>query len=222
MVKACRIQLREHLAPAWDRSELPDVREVQGEEWIGKDEIPVYLLGTPGDRAGIFGEHYEREGRAVCRVYVHPIVTACPGAILWDPYGGPSVSSVLSHELCEAEVDTNADTWLETNDHDDIALEVCDPVSDCTYPLTLQPGLTVGLSDFVHPSYFERTTAWRGQKLDHESILGTPFSLAQGGYLVRRSENGETQLVFGARPPPSWRLALRFNGSARSMRRLSR
>jgi hypothetical protein len=221
IVKACHRQLREHLAPAWNRATLPSVREVQGEEWIEKDEVAVYLLGSPGDRAGVFGEHFEREGRAVCRVYVKPILDACPGRILWAPNSGTSVASVVSHELLEAEIDTDADTWLPTPEGDYVALEVCDPDSGTAYDLTLQPGLTVGVANFAHPAFFERTNAWKGQKLDHLGRLTEPFQPAPGGYVIRRL-NGASSLVFGSRPPPSWFLGLKFQSESRPVKRLAR
>jgi hypothetical protein len=221
IVRAIRIQLRDHLAPAWGRTVAPEIREVQGEEWIDKDEVAVYLLGSPGETAGIFGAHYEKEGRAVCRIYVRPIIVQCPGRILWAPYGGTSVASVVSHEVLEAEIDTDAATWIQSNDGDEVALEVCDPDSGTAYDIQLQPGLLVGVANFAHPAFFERTPAWIGQRLDHEGRLAHPFEPAPGGYLIRR-QNGAASLVFGSRPPPSWYLGLKFQSESRTVRRLSK
>ncbi len=217
MVEACRIQLQEHIAPMWGRV-APQLRQVAREDEIAQDEIPTYLLEAPGDTAGALGDHLEAQGRPVARVFVGPVLRAT-NAILWDPGGGPSVSSVLSHELGETELDETATGWLPAPDGAEVALEIADPDDGATYPLRLGAGVTVGLANFVGPRWFD-LKAKPGEPCDHLGRILTPFAPGQGGFVIRREKNGRRQMTFGDRAPPMWKFALRFHSQARSIRRL--
>ena len=196
MAQACGRQLREHVAPAWLLApptvqvySLPELLTPPG-AWI------VRLVRSEGDLD--LGWHTAAGTLPFGVVEVAPILAAGGGALVGHGPDAPSVSAVLSHELCETLVDPEADSWEPGPGGVDYALEVCDPVQGSSYSLD-----GVDLSDWVWPQWFDATvhgTPTAG------GLLLDAFEIAPGGYALQRARDGSTTEVFGAVPPPAWRL----------------
>jgi hypothetical protein len=130
--------------------------------------------------------------------YAPPDVTDSQGNIV--TIGTPlTVSSVLSHELCETLVDPLCNEWRHNPDKDLMyALEICDPVERLDY---VMHGLhadgsdtLVYVSDFVTPAWYDATLT--GPK-DWLGLCQDAFSVAGGGYCQVMKPDGSTSTLFG-------------------------
>lgn len=114
----------------------------------------------------------------------------------------PTVASALAHELAEALIDPFCNQWISSNDDGTIlvAKEVADPVQDNIVPIKLPDRSTVGLSDFIYPSWTD-SQAVKGP-FNYLATLQRPFQVAPGGYVVQLdATTGEVSYVFGDKVP---------------------
>jgi len=146
----------------------------------------VILLQERLDNPDLLGVHAEEAGRYVGRVSIDAVLEA-GGGVLSSSSGGPSVSSVLSHEVLEILGDANGETWVsgpEVEQGAEYALEVCDPVQASYYEVEGAPGVPVQVSNFLVPAWFEESTT--SDFMDWLLLLTKPFTLAPGGYMIVR------------------------------------
>ncbi|MGH3375108.1 MAG: hypothetical protein ACRDP6_10240 [Actinoallomurus sp.] len=181
---ACARQITEHVAPAYG---LPPVKvsflsaasHAPAGAWV------ITVLDD-ADQAGDLGWHTEdSSGRIYGRVFAKPCLEY-----------GVSVSTTLSHEVVETFCDPDVNRWADTGRGYRVAYEACDPVEGDSYLIG-----DVAVSDFVTPYWYgERPaggadfapTHWLGSPL-------APFTLAPGGYVVRRHPDGSEDQQFGER-----------------------
>jgi hypothetical protein len=199
---ACAYQLTHQVAPAYGRKPvkvafLPKATHAPAGAWV------LAVLDDP-DQAGALGYHsVDDMGRVYGRVFV--------GVCL--QYGVP-VSTTLSHEIVETYCDPRVDMWRDSGKGFSIAYEACDPVEGNSYKLG-----EVELSDFVYPAYY-RQTASSAARLNYLDTLDEPFSLAPGGYYVRRTADGTEEQVFGARANTEY-IAAKHHQLGRTGRRMA-
>jgi hypothetical protein len=159
--------------------------------------------------AGVLGYHTETAtGSQFSVVAAAPILDA--GGRVLD--GDWSVASVISHEACEWLGDAACNLWAADDHGRMFSYEACDPVEAPTY---LIDGVSV--SNFVTPEWFDPHPPARA-RFDHLGLLGDPFSLLPGGYLVWVDTGGEHQ-EFGAEFP-AWRKEMKAGPHARTRRRM--
>lgn len=177
--KACARQITEHVAPAYGQAPVK-VQFLSGASHAPAGAWVITVLDD-ADQAGDLGWHTEdAAGRIYGRVFAAPCLQ----------YGMP-VSTTLSHEVVETFCDPDVDQWRDTGRGYSVAFEACDPVEGDSYEID-----GVEVSDFVTP-------AWYGDKnASHVSThwLATslaPFTLAAGGYYVRRWPDGHEDQEFG-------------------------
>ena len=92
-----------------------------------------------------------------------------------------SVSTVMSHEICEWFVDRFLNLWAG-GPNGQYALEICDPVAEDTYEID-----GVSVSNFVYRRFFDHR-APQCCRLDHLGTVSAPFSVRPGGRIrVRRT-----------------------------------
>lgn len=131
--------------------------------------------------------------------------------------GADSVSSALSHELCETAGDPFVNAWRDDGAGAEWAQELCDAVQEAGYQVN---GVTV--SDFVLPAFFAPVAA---APYDYLGTVGqgavtAPLQTMPGGYQLRRTAGtGEAQ-VDGA--VGAHRLAKKRHPSSRTYRRGAR
>lgn len=211
MVKACQDQATLHFAPAWEL--LPPVLKVVASmDQVPDGYIAMVLMDAP-DAPGALGYHSEASDKIYGRIFVNPVLDN-GGVVLFDTSnpGNVSVSSVLSHEVCELICDPFIDYWVDgpvLPQGPCYALEVCDPVQGDSYTMPVQnvdgtPLAMVSLSNFVLPSWFD-DQAPDGSKVDYMGTAKGPFQMTPGGYMVVRNGPGSEQQVFGETMPPAWR-----------------
>lgn len=164
---------------------------------------PVVILDDP-DVAGALGYHdLDPNGKPYARVFARPTLTA-----------GVSLSSVISHEVCEAVVDPYANLWADANHGVSYAFEACDPVESDAYMID-----GVEVSNFVTRAWFD-PSATNGP-FDHMHKLDAPFTMSPGGYLIKMVDGNITQ-VFGE-TYPEWRRSMKYSAQpSRSMWRMVR
>lgn len=123
------------------------------------------------------------------------------GVKLYKDKHTPTVSSALAHELAEALIDPDCNQWVQNTDGSFLfAREVCDPVQSNIVPIVLPDRSTVGMSDFVLPSWFDPQA--RMGPFNWGVSLRQPFQLDHGGYVVRLDPStGQVDYVFGERVP---------------------
>lgn len=107
----------------------------------------------------------------------------------------------ISHELLEMMGDlyigygAYADWPAGSNKQAWMALELCDPVEDLTYPITLANGAVVNVSNFVFWPWFEPTST-PGARYDFMKALSAPLTITHGGY-ASYFQNGQWQQAQG-------------------------
>src|SRR4029077_16495012 len=62
---------------------------------------------------------------------------------------GNSLSCAISHECCEADVDPTCNRWRDDQSGSEWVEESCDAVESQTYPITLDNGAVVNVSNFL-------------------------------------------------------------------------
>lgn len=105
--------------------------------------------------------------------------------------GDEAVSTLASHEICEALVDATCEEYRPApgREKTEIALEVCDPVQD-SYEMPDDAG-PVSVSNFLLPSYFQVDV---GPPYDWRGTLVSPGSIGPDGYAIFRDPAGNTWL----------------------------
>ena len=107
--------------------------------------------------------------------------------------GDEPVSMAASHELFEMVLDPMANLWADQTRHTQYAYEVCDAVEEEYF---LVDGFR--MSNFVYPSWFEPFKHPRGTKFDHKGTLKAPFSMTEGGYVIKKVNGRKVIKAFGS------------------------
>ncbi len=200
---ACAAQLRLHVAPLWDMVPASVVFYPDSAAVPASADLLVIL--DDADQAGALGYHAETpDGKPYARVFVGPVLDN-GGAPL---QGELTVSSVISHEVCEWFGDRFVNLWADDGSGTEYAVELCDPVEQDSYELA---GAMV--SNFVTKRYFD-TRSPKGTQVDYLGNLDQPLSMTAGGYrLIRRA--GKVRQQFGTRYP-AWRRGIKEFPAART------
>ena len=103
------------------------------------------------------------------------------------------VSLAASHELFEMVLDPMANLWADKTRHTQYAYEVCDAVEEESFLVNGFP-----MSNFVYPSWFEPFEHPRGTKFDHMGSLKAPFSMTEGGYVIKKVNGRKVIKQFGS------------------------
>jgi hypothetical protein len=209
----CAAQLREDVAPTWER--LAPVVEFSDNGAVDADAYQVQVKDD-ADSPGELGFHdVDDQGK--------PIVFIFAKTALAD---GQTVSSVLSHELCEAFADPSCTLWHQCPDGKMRALELCDAVENDSYSKQIGDTM-VTVSNFVTPNYF-RDTPIPGEKFDFMGKLSGPApARTPGGYDIVIETNGAPSQEFSehfremARERPH-RAAMKSSPYSRTARRMAR
>ncbi|WP_187437380.1 hypothetical protein [Bradyrhizobium rifense] len=107
--------------------------------------------------------------------------------------GEEPVSVAASHELFEMVLDPMANLWADQNRNTQYAYEVCDAVEEDSFDVDGLP-----MSNFVYPSWFEPFKHPRGTKFDHKGTLKAPFSMTEGGYVIKKVNGRKVIKAFGS------------------------
>lgn len=220
----------DRVCEAWERRPV-QVQYVAGARDAPDGWIGLYLFDAPTE-PGLYGFHdLDSKGRPYGRAFLDVV----PGkVVLRDPSGqGGSLAGVATHELAEIIGDVYANFYadLEVTDATSgkkfsaVALELCDPLQDTCFGITLKDGTVVDGANFCWPDYFN-PRAPAGAKLDEMDIVARPGQLLPGGYLIVRDvlddENMFARKILHPVPPAPWRAAMRMAPHSRTFRRLDR
>lgn len=208
IASALNIQLNRDVATWWGGTYW--VRAGASKADVQPGEVACALLdalpNAPGDVA-----YHDVDGNEVPVVFLAR--TACNSLTS----GGDSVSSALSHELCEAAGDPYCNAWRDRGDGTEVAQELSDAVQEAGSEID---GITV--SNFVLPAFFAPGAR---PPFDYLGTVGVgaidaPFATMPGGYQLSRSGAGhETQILGEIRP---YRAARKGHWNSRTYRRGAR
>lgn len=219
MCQAMQKQLDLHVLPAWNMKAgtikfYADKNKVPGYAWI------VSILDNP-TIAGALGYHSEDNGKVDGFIFCQTIFQY-GGKTLYDNHNQQNftVSSVLSHEICEMVGDRFANFWVDgpsIAQGSEYALELCDPVEGDLYAININ-GQLVSLSNFVFPSWFNpQATKELNMPFDYLKKLSKPFTMTSGGYMIV-AQAGSVSQVFGA-SMPEWKRQMKKNSFSRNKRK---
>jgi hypothetical protein len=139
----------------------------------------IVLTDNP-DQAGALGYHE-------MTIHGTPLGKVFAGL---DVESGSSWTVTLSHELLEMLADPWINWCAQGSDGRIYALEVCDAVESDSLGYEIDGVL---VSDFITPSWFERTEA---DRIDFKKQVSKPMELAPGGYVsVLDPGGGWTQIT---------------------------
>ncbi len=215
MTAACNYQVVKHLAPLWGFRATPVAYYPSG--IVPRGAWVIELVDEIPEAPGALGYHTEEGDIVSGRIGISPVLDN-GGVALYNPAKPtfPTVSSVLSHEVCETICDAFVNEWCDgpaIAEGSGYAKESADPVESDSYEVQIK-GVTVSVSNFVTPKYFDPQATVGPFDFLHR--LSAPFSLAPGGYMVVRGESGTPQEVFAQTKPPEWRLAMKRSVWART------
>lgn len=213
MVHACHEQVVSHAAPAWGR-------RVWHVSALAKSATPpagasiIDVFDTP-DQANALGWHSEGKQGIFGKVFARPSLDAGSTALT----GQYAISSVLSHEVLETLIDPDVNGWWQIDDGVLVAAEVCDPVEDVTYNITVN-SRPVAVSDFVLPAWANPYVT--GRPFDYAHRATKAFEVTKGGYVVLWDvAKNHVGNVYGEEFP-EWKRELKEQATARNARRRSR
>jgi hypothetical protein len=130
---------------------------------------------------GLLGRHeLTHRGQPISKIFVKAL-------------DGEPVSVAASHELFEMVLDPMANLWADKNRNTQYAYEVCDAVEEDSFFVD-----GVEMSNFVYPSWFEPFEHPRGTKFDHKGTLTEPFSMTEGGYVIKKVNGRRVIKQFGS------------------------
>jgi hypothetical protein len=184
VAEACDIQLRDHVAPAWNIDAPLTVSTEPGEGLY-----LCHLVDSIPEAPGALAYHdVDAHGTPYIKVGVNEVNKA-----------GDTISSVTSHEAVEMQCDIWCQEWSFSGSLKKlVATEACDPVQDQSYDVTLADGTKVPVSNFVTPAYFVDSGA--AGTLDYLGQLKKPFSISTGGYRIDMKA-GAVSNTFGEEYP---------------------
>ncbi len=191
MAHAVHFQLHAHIAPAWER-------KAPAMTFYGKGHAPpvgsviFHLVDETPEAPDALGYHDEQNDQPYARIGCKAVIDG-GGTVL---SGALSVSGVLSHEAAEAFGDIDVNGWRDMIDGRQTAEELCDAVQGDWYATAVN-GVTVSLSNFLLPAWFDRQA--KAGPFDYMHSVSKPFTMSPGGYLIVRKAGVETQ-VFGDLP----------------------
>lgn len=223
MTQACQIQNTLHCSPAWNQTPAiitfyADKSKVPGHSWL------ITVIDNEVDVPDALGFHSidPTDDRVVGFIMCEPVLSN-GGVALYDANNpqNVSVSSVLSHEICEAFLDRFCNFWVDgtpIRQGSEYALEVSDPVEDVSYVIEVG-AQKVLVSDFVFPSFFNMASKLpENAPLDYCNKLTEPFTMTPGGYQVVRVRPGAEVQVFG-RSMPQWKRDIKSKSTFRRFNR---
>lgn len=206
MAVACHHQVFFDLAPVWALLHRP-VKVLRHRRKVPAGDQVIDLCDA--SEGGTLGYHTELAGDVVAGVVGVGTVLDQGGTDILS--GHLSVSSVVSHEVCEMVVNPCVSGWSDSGKGWLVATEVCDPVQSHFYEID-----GVSVSNFVTPDFFSPVVS-SGDKYDHMGVLTAPFQIAEGGYVLNY-EGGRITTYYGLVPPPEWLMQMK----AREESRISR
>ena len=106
------------------------------------------------------------------------------------------VSLAASHELFEMVIDPLANLWAQKSNRTLYAYEVCDAVEEDKHGSLMQDGMR--MSNFVYPAWFEPIDHPPGTKFDHLGTLKEPFSMNEGGYVIKKVDGKKVTKQFSS------------------------
>ena len=178
---ACNVQLRDHVAPAWDIKSPQEVRTA-----LEPSSYPFFFVDNIPEAPGALAYHFVQDnGIPAGKIGVETTLKA-----------GESVESATSHEAVELQCDIFCAAWSYSDRLQClVATEACDPVQADTYEIEVADRTKVEVSNFVTPYYFTEDPL--GQPLDHLGNLKQTFDMSPGGYLIQMKA-GKVSNVYGA------------------------
>lgn len=182
MASACQFQVTHHLAPLSARGGWKVIFFGKGQV-VPPVDFQIVIMDDP-DQANALGYHTEDpDGKVWGRVFVKPVLDNGGSALK----GALSVSAVLSHEVCETFCDKSVNMWVDRMDGTMVALEVCDPVENDSYTVTVTAPdgshQVVSVSNFVTYAWFDKQ-APAGSRFDFLHNVHAPLTMSPGGYMV--------------------------------------
>jgi len=185
MAAAVQHQVVYDFCPAWGRTST-------NWKFSRTGTIQALLVDDDASVPGALAYHDDQNGKPAIVILCKTILDA-GGQWLT---GGLSVASALSHEVLELIADAACNLAADDGRGQAYALEVCDPVEEHVYPVTVN-GQTATVSDFVLPAWFDPTAS--GVRFDHLGILVRPFELSKGYAIV--TPEGQSSQITGAVVP---------------------
>jgi len=235
IAEALEVQANEHFAPIWGTPRV-HVQIFERAKEAPSDAHQMLFLDKHGDE-GDEGYHTTTDtGAPYSKILVEACIDAGGGVLMGgdlseDDSSGDddssetdadTISATASHELLEMLADPACDQYRPgpavDNKFDQYSVEVCDPVQESAYTVTLKDGETeVTLSNFITKSWFESSGE---APYDYLKVLQEPFAMAGGGYIALEDADGNSKDIFdNDKPPAAWRQAARKHPAARGNRR---
>jgi hypothetical protein len=113
--------------------------------------------------------------------------------IFMESLDGEPYSVAASHELFEMVLDPMANLWADQNRNTQFAYEVCDAVEEESFKVG-----GFEMSNFVYPSWFEPFKHPPGTRFDHLGSLTAPFTMTEGGYVIKKVNGRKVIRAFGS------------------------
>lgn len=191
---ALETQLYRDYAPAWQSNGVPVTVYATFDE-IPADTSPLLIFDTSGQARDLGWHSVDAKGKAHGRAFWLPILKH-GGDLL---KGAMSLSATLSHEVLEMVGNPYVNFWCDVGDGSQEALELCDRVEGDAYDID---GISV--SNFLTPRAFRNGEG----PYDFLGLLTEPFEVREGGYAIRRGQDGEVYDVWSRHYLP-WRRELK-------------
>jgi hypothetical protein len=204
MAAALTTQLNRDVAPAWGGSY--GVRVGKSGKALAKGEIACAIVDDLPDAPGAIAYH-DVDGSEVPTIF---LARRQCNSLLSGP---DSVSSAMSHELCETVGDPFCNEWADDGQGHEYAKELCDAVQETGYVIG-----DVAVSNFLLPAFFAPGASGPYDFLGTAAVA--PFHTAPGGYQIVRPAGGAATQVLGRLRDE--RLAKKRHPTSRTYRRGAR
>jgi hypothetical protein len=216
IASAVEIQLNRDFSPHWGGTYR--VRVASGSDDVQPGEVP-YIIKSTIDAPGAIADHYVNPDGSPAAEDATSLSDTLTSA-------SNSCSVATSHEFLEVGADPPCNVWRDGGDGKEYCQEVGDPVEAQSYPITLDNGAVVYVSNFVTPAYFTPGAVGPYDYLssigDNPSEPAAPFQVPAGGNYQTERQAGQGEFVVQARytgPDVTVSLTIPF-ASSRAHRRL--